>query len=295
MNWTFDQLNAFVSAVKHGSFSAAGRHLGKAQSRVSTAINNLEIDLGFALFDRSTRTPTLTEKGQEMFVEALAVLEQCQRLDSRAQTVSAGQELTLVLAIDEAVPINALGALFESVSTTFPLFKLTIINGSQDDIAQWVDEGKADFGILFYYLNDLPQTLEYQLLSQFTHALIVSVNHPLSSIEAPTITDLAAHRQLAICDRMGEVREKPLSPTHWHIDSYYQITELVIRTVGWAIVPEHIAQSEWYQGQIKILSTRNVAHPLLIEMGLVKRRDMGGGPIMKWIRAELVRIFQSDY
>ncbi|TMM45976.1 LysR family transcriptional regulator [Colwellia ponticola] len=294
MNWTFDQLNAFVSAVKYGSFSAAARQLGKAQSRVSTAINNLEIDLGFTLFDRSTRTPTLTEKGQEMFVEALAVLEQCQRLDSRAQTVSAGQELALVLAIDEAVPINALGALFESVSTTFPLFKLTIINGSQDDIAQWVDEGKADFGILFYYLNDLPQTLEYQLLSQFTHALIVSVNHPLSSIEAPTITDLAAHRQLAICDRMGEIREKPLSPTHWHIDSYYQITELVIRTVGWAIVPEHVAHSEWYQGQIKILSTTNIAHPLLIEMGSVKRRDRGGGPIMQWIRAELVRIFQSN-
>lgn len=49
-----------------------------------------------------------------------------------------------------------------------------------------------------------------------------------------------------------------------------------------------------YQGQIKILSTTNIAHPLLIEMGSVKRPDRGGGPIMQWIRAELVRIFQSN-
>ncbi|MFG0729114.1 helix-turn-helix domain-containing protein [Photobacterium damselae] len=36
MNWTIDQLIAFVSAVETGSFSAAARRLGKAQSRVSS-------------------------------------------------------------------------------------------------------------------------------------------------------------------------------------------------------------------------------------------------------------------
>ncbi|MEH6452596.1 MAG: LysR family transcriptional regulator [Psychromonas sp.] len=293
MNWTLDQLNAFVFAVKYGSFSAAARKLGKAQSRVSTAINNLEVDLGFMLFDRSTRIPTLTEKGQEIYVEALAVLDQCQRLESRALTVSAGQELSLVLAMDEAVPINAFESLFESIAITFPLFKLTIIHGSQDDIAQWVEDGKADFGILFYYLHDLPNALEYRALSQFNHSLIVAGNHPLASVEAPTITDLCAHRQLVICDRMGESRQKPLSSNHWHIDSYYQIGALVIRNIGWAMIPEHIANSDWFEGKIKTLSTINIAHPLLVEMGMVKRRDMGVGPIMQWIREELVRTFDQ--
>ncbi|MFT5236303.1 MAG: DNA-binding transcriptional LysR family regulator, partial [Shewanella sp.] len=53
MNWSLNQLEAFVLSVRHGSFSAAARKLGRAQSRISTAISNLEADLGFELFDRS--------------------------------------------------------------------------------------------------------------------------------------------------------------------------------------------------------------------------------------------------
>ncbi|MFG1490700.1 LysR family transcriptional regulator, partial [Oceanospirillum sp. HFRX-1_2] len=39
-----DQLNAFIAAAETGSFSAASRRLKKAQSAVSNAIINLEIE-----------------------------------------------------------------------------------------------------------------------------------------------------------------------------------------------------------------------------------------------------------
>ncbi|MFX5660862.1 LysR family transcriptional regulator, partial [Acinetobacter baumannii] len=38
MQWNLDQLRQFVAAAEHGSISAAARHLGRAQSAVSTAI-----------------------------------------------------------------------------------------------------------------------------------------------------------------------------------------------------------------------------------------------------------------
>ena len=61
-----EALTAFAEAATLGSFSAAARKLGKSQSTVSTAIANLEIDLGITLFDRSTRKPALTEHGRVM-------------------------------------------------------------------------------------------------------------------------------------------------------------------------------------------------------------------------------------
>ncbi len=140
MNWTLDQLNAFVTSVKCGSFSAAARQMGKAQSRISTAISNLETDLGFELFDRSARLPVLTQDGEDMFVEAQAILEQCERLQARADTVATGEEIALTVALDEAVPIDVFEDFFQKISAKFPLLKLTIINGSQADIARWVDE-----------------------------------------------------------------------------------------------------------------------------------------------------------
>jgi DNA-binding transcriptional LysR family regulator len=41
-----EALTAFAEAATLGSFSAAARKLGKSQSTVSSAIANLEIDLG---------------------------------------------------------------------------------------------------------------------------------------------------------------------------------------------------------------------------------------------------------
>lgn len=293
MNWTLDQLEAFVTAVNQGSFSAAARKIGKAQSRVSTAITNLEVDLGFDLFDRSARLPVLTPEGEDMFIEAQAVLAQCQRLQSRAMTVSTGEEISLTVAMDEAVPIMSFENFFQKIADRFPQLKLTIINGSQDDIARWVSEKKADIGILFH-LKSLPDSLDFMSIGQFHQSLVVPSEHPLASIPAPSVSDLNRYRQLVIRDRMGEDQAKPISSSHWHIDSYYYITALVIRGVGWALVPEHVVQEEWYVGKLVELSTEHIPDSLLVEMGVVKRRDKGNGKVMAWMYSELSTMFRKD-
>ena len=46
MRYSPEALTAFVEAVDSESFSAAARRLRKSQSTISTAIANLEADLG---------------------------------------------------------------------------------------------------------------------------------------------------------------------------------------------------------------------------------------------------------
>ncbi len=74
MNFTLDQLEAFSASAETGSFSAAARKLGKAQSAVSMAISNLEIDLGLELFDRAGKYPVLTFTGEMFLREAETIL-----------------------------------------------------------------------------------------------------------------------------------------------------------------------------------------------------------------------------
>ncbi|MDB2386161.1 LysR family transcriptional regulator [Shewanella sp.] len=281
MNWTLDELNAFVYSVKLGSFSAAGRHMGKAQSRVSTAISNLESSLGFELFDRSAKLPILTALGKEMFIEAQTVLAQCQRLHARAMTATLGEEVALTIAMDEAVPVNAFESFFLRVSTQFPLLTLTIINGSQEDIAQWVNEGRADIGVMFHTAS-LPDLLEFMSIGQFQHSLVVSPTHPLASVATPTLAQLMEYRQLAICDRTGKSHHLPLSASYWYIDSYYYIVALVLQGAGWALVPEHVARAPWYASELLELSTDGIPTPLFVEIGVVNRRDKEMGPVMRW-------------
>ena len=60
---SLDQVRTFIAAVDEGSFSAAGRRLGRAQSVVSQTLGQLEGQLGVKLFDRGARYPVLTEAG----------------------------------------------------------------------------------------------------------------------------------------------------------------------------------------------------------------------------------------
>jgi len=50
---TLDQLRVLVTIADTGSFSAAGRQLGRVQSAISQAIATLEDVQGVLLFDRS--------------------------------------------------------------------------------------------------------------------------------------------------------------------------------------------------------------------------------------------------
>ena len=67
MKLQFESIVSFVAVVEEGSFSSAARKLGKSQSTVSTAIQNLESDLGFSLFNRQYSKVWLTEKGKRLF------------------------------------------------------------------------------------------------------------------------------------------------------------------------------------------------------------------------------------
>lgn len=49
------ELKTFLAVARHGTFAAAGLHVGLAQSAVSAQIRNLEQALGVRLFDRTGR------------------------------------------------------------------------------------------------------------------------------------------------------------------------------------------------------------------------------------------------
>jgi DNA-binding transcriptional LysR family regulator len=72
---TLLQLEYFVAAVEHGSFSAPAAALHVAQPSLSEQIRRLEDRLGVVLFVRTNRRLVLTEAGQLLLPRARSVLE----------------------------------------------------------------------------------------------------------------------------------------------------------------------------------------------------------------------------
>ncbi len=83
-------LNAFVKAAQLGSFVAAAERLGVSASAIGKSIARLEGSLGVSLFNRSTRSLSLTEEGQMFY-------ERSQRIV--AELEEAEQELSTLMAV----------------------------------------------------------------------------------------------------------------------------------------------------------------------------------------------------
>ena len=71
---TLDQMRVLVAVADAGSFSAAARKLGRVQSAISQSIQTLETTLGLTLFDRSGKTPQLTDAGKALVGDARALI-----------------------------------------------------------------------------------------------------------------------------------------------------------------------------------------------------------------------------
>lgn len=80
---TLQQLRYLIAITEYGSINAAANHMFASQSNLSTAIHDLESELGITIFTRSNRGVTLTNDGTELLGYARQVVEQADMLESR--------------------------------------------------------------------------------------------------------------------------------------------------------------------------------------------------------------------
>lgn len=80
---TLQQLRYLIAIAEYGSINAAAHNLYASQSNLSTAIKELEHELGITIFTRSNRGVTLTNDGTELLGYARQVIEQADMLEER--------------------------------------------------------------------------------------------------------------------------------------------------------------------------------------------------------------------
>ncbi|MGP5434798.1 LysR family transcriptional regulator [Corynebacterium variabile] len=123
MRPTLEQVEVFVLAARHGSFSGAARAMGRSQSTVSTSIANLEIALDTELFDRSSRFPVLTTEGETLLQEAKALYDRGLAFERHGDSLSQGQPTNITLAVGiptASSPLCSPGSRTSSLSSTCP-------------------------------------------------------------------------------------------------------------------------------------------------------------------------------
>ena len=97
-----EELRAFVTIVETGSLTQASERMGVAVSAVSRRLRDLELRLGSALIQRSTRRLFLNETGQVFYQRAKVILSTLE--DAELEVQNAGSALSGVLRL--SVPLS---------------------------------------------------------------------------------------------------------------------------------------------------------------------------------------------
>ena len=84
------QLEAFAAVMSTGSVTAAGRLLGRSQPAISRLLQELEAEIGYALFSRSPRV-TPTEQGFLLYEDVERALAGMRQIRERAGEIARGQ------------------------------------------------------------------------------------------------------------------------------------------------------------------------------------------------------------
>lgn len=284
MSVELEQLEAFVASADHGSFSAAARHLRKAQSAVSVLVASLEDDLDVKLFSRASRNPVLTEAGIRLLPEARLLLARREHLVSVARNFGDHVESRLVVAIDELYPEPAIATLFSAFAQEFPHVELELKFPSSTAISGLVLEGRADLGVMWRAEN-MPDELGFHTIGWVPLVLVCGREHPLAHT-AISWEDLRSFRQIMARKHSdtAESRRLRVGAEVWWVESHWVILQILTRGIGWAFIPEHILQDSPLAPQLVMpkLQFDKGAHPVALELIWNKRRRQG--PAAQWLQ-----------
>lgn len=288
MKLSLESLQLLVAAADSGSFSAAARGLGKAQSAVSTAIANLEIDLGLTLFDRSGRLPRLTTAGERMVAEARALLAQQGQLQAVAAELAAGVEARLTLAIDDGSLLPWLAPVLEQLAARYPSLELELLFPTMEDLSEMLLSGRAHLGVGYQGMTT-PAALARFGLGQMAMPLVVAPGHPLAQMAAPALADLGRYRQLLVTGRQpGVERERfRLATTIWWAEGDLSVLELVKRGLGWASVPAFLLTDALARGEVVRLADAALPPIPALPIELLWPSARALGPAAQWLRQAL--------
>lgn len=145
---TLQQLEYFVAAVDHRSFSAAAQALHVAQPSLSEQIRRLERRLGVVLFIRTNRQLALTEAGRLLLPRARAALATVDDAVDAVRPVRTLTGGTVSLGTFSSAHHFLLDDLVAQFRERYPTVRVRVLGRNSAEVADAVRDGRLEAGLV---------------------------------------------------------------------------------------------------------------------------------------------------
>jgi len=256
---TLEQWATFKAVIDEGSFAKAADALNKSQSSISYAIAKLEEQLPAPVLSLNGRKAALTEEGKVLYRSASQLLIHAREIEQTANCLADGWETEITIAFDSIINMAPLFDSIDRFAADTPQTRITLLEGTLSGTIENLLERRADI-----VLSGQPppgflgQPIELVLMIPVAH-----VNHELCRTKEE-ITEQMLKQQRQIVVRDSGVKRK--QDTGW-LGSEQRLTvsyfshsiQALIRGLGFAFIPSHLAEPHIKNGQLKKLNLASKA------------------------------------
>lgn len=270
-------MQAFITVVTEGSFTAAANRLGTDKARVSRTVRRVEEKLGVRLLNRSTRHVSVTEVGRDYFERASSIVSAAEAAEAAvAQQAQEPQGRLKVTAGVEFGTTQVDGWIAEFLQC-WP--KVSVEAEYTNRIIDLVHEN-FDVAIRIGPLQD--SGLSARKLGELTYALYASPDYLDQRPVVSDVEDLASHDLIMHAPRgrpswnlvNGNRTEKVSRQPRSVVNNTIAARNMALAGLGVVQLPRYLAEPLIDEGTLKVVLTGWSRSPVPVHAVFTSTRYM---------------------
>jgi LysR family transcriptional regulator of abg operon len=185
-----NQLRDVIAVAERGSLRGAARQLGLAQPAITRSIQEIERELGVALFDRHAKGMTLTQMGELFVRRASAVQGELRRVREEIDQMRGQTTGRVSVGLSTVSHLALLPLALSQFRVRYPDVVLNLTEGLFPNMQSGIEDGHLDF-----YVGPLPETppgkdFIVEKLFENERVIMAKIGHPLAG--ARSLQELAS-------------------------------------------------------------------------------------------------------
>ncbi|KAG8148465.1 LysR family transcriptional regulator [Burkholderia catarinensis] len=242
---TLRQVRHFIAVAESGSIAAATQTIFITQSTLTTAIQQLEDEIGVRLFDRHSKGMSLTHQGHQFLRQAhliLATVENAKRSIQQSTDKVSG---IITIGVTSMVSGYYLADLLTRFRRAYPNVTARAVEDERPFIEHLLVSGEIDVGVLVLSNLENRLALQTQVLIHSPHRLWLPAQHMLLERDNIRLVDVYSEQLIQLnADEMDVYAQRiwsraGLNPTvALRTSSVEAVRSLVAAGLGVSIQPD---------------------------------------------------------
>jgi LysR family hydrogen peroxide-inducible transcriptional activator len=252
------QVHYALAVERHLHFRRAAEECNISQSTLSTALSEMEKQLGFQIFERDNRKVLVTPLGKRVLESARSIELQMEDLNKLADSQREPLSTPLSLGVIPTIGPYLLPCVLPALQRQYPELKLNIVEDQTADVLEQLRRGALDAAIIA-----LPYDCDGLLTFTFWQEdllWIVRADGESAGVKRAKVDDLARTHLMLLKDghcltehALSACKLENVSSHSFSATSLSTLIQLVAGKIGSTLVPE-IALEQLVDGNAELAS-----------------------------------------